>query len=286
MKQILASLSGMPGDHAVLRTAGLVAKAHGAHIDALYVYAGLQSIREMTGLKDFNDPLAAISGEFTREEAGRRHHAHAVFDEMSLRLGLPIANAPRPDLNGPSISRLDVDSFALAETARRARFYDLTVMAREPALLPSRITDVLMQSGRPLLLAAHNPRQELGTNIAIAWKPCAEAARAVSMAAPFLGRASRVTLVVMPEGGASQADTIAAARPLRECLEWHGIQAQILAVDPGPEPGSTLREALYAQECDLLVMGAYGHSRVREAVLGGVTQAVLQGCEIPVLMAH
>ncbi|HVW72219.1 MAG TPA: universal stress protein [Rhizomicrobium sp.] len=286
MKHILASLSGMPGDHAVLRTAALVAKAHDAHIDALFVYAGLQSIREMTGLKAVGDPLAAISGEFSREEAERRHHAHAVFDEMSLRLGLPIADAPRPDLTGPSIARVDVDSLALAEVARRARFYDLTVMAREPTMLPSRVTDVVMASGRPLLLAPQGPRQELGTNIAIAWKPCAESARAVSMAAPFLARTSRVTLIVMPEGGASQSDTIAAARPLRECLEWRGIQAQILAVDPGPEPGLALREAVYAQECDLLVMGAYGHSRMREAVLGGVTQAVLEECEIPVLMAH
>lgn len=286
MKSILASLSGLPGDHAVLRTAGLVAKAHGAHIDALYVYPGRESIKELVGLGDVDDPLSAISEQFAKEEDARRKHAHAAFDEMTLRLGLQVANAPRPGQAGASISRLDVDSIAQAETTQRARFYDLTVIAREPELLPSRITDIIVGSGRPVLLAASTPREEIGRNIAIAWKPCAQAARAVAMATPFLARASRVTILVMPEGSAGESDTVAAARPLRECLEWRGIQAQILAIDPGPEPALTLREAVYAQECDLLVMGAYSHSRLREAALGGVTQALVDACEVPTLLVH
>jgi len=281
-------LTGLPGDHAALKVAALVAKAHAAHVDALHVYMGLKTVEAMAGNYSSmtEDRLTALSSQLMREENDRRAHAHAVFDEVCLRQGLAAATAPLSDAPGASASFLDVDSLVLGETARRARFYDLTVMARERQLLESRIPIVLMESGRPLLLAPPNPRDSLGTNIAIAWKPGAEAARALTAASPFLSKSSKITIFVVPESGAGQASAIASAKPLQETLAWRGVQAHIIATEPAHDAGAALREAVYAQESDLLVMGAYGHSRFREAVLGGVTRSLMQECDIPLLMVH
>jgi nucleotide-binding universal stress UspA family protein len=288
MKTILASLTGLPGDHAALKTAAIVAKDHKAHVDALHVYMGLKAVESvMASYSSSSDQqLSAMSSELAREEGERRVRARAHFDEVCLRQDLPTVAAPKPGLHGPSAAFVDVDSLALAETARRARHYDLIVMAREHQLPPSRIPDVLMQSGRPLLIASANPRDNVGANIAIAWKPCAEAARAMSAAAPFLAKTSRVTLFVVPEAGARQADAIACAKPLQEALAWRGLQAHIVAPEPAHDAAQALREVIYAQEADLLVMGGYGHSRLREFVLGGMTHSLLKECDIPVLMAH
>jgi len=288
MKAILASLTGLPGDHAALKTAALVARAHDAHIDALHVYMGIDAIQALIGVdpSTSRDRMAAISSQLAQEESERRANARVAFDEICLRQDLPTAAAPHPHGSGPTAALVDVDSLALSETARRARYYDLVVMARERALLPSRIPTVLLEAGRPVLVAPPSPRDSVGTNIAIAWKPCAEAARALTAAAPFLARTSKVTLLVTPERGAAQADAIRTAKPLQETLVWRGLQAQIVATEPSDDAGAALREAAYAQEADLLVLGGYGHGRLREWVLGGVTRTLLHDCATPLLMAH
>ena len=287
MKAILASMTGLPGDHAALKLACLAAKSHNAHVDALHVYMGLRTVEAAISAYSSvtEDRLSEMSRALIREEADRRNRAHAVFDEVCLRQSLVTLTAPRPD-GGASAAFVDVDSLAMAETARRARNYDLTVMAREARLLPSRITMVLTESGRPLMLAPPNPRDSVGTNVTIAWKPSPEAARALTAASPFLARASKVTLLVAPEGGDSQADAIASAKPLQQTLAWRGLQVGILAVERSHDVGAALREAAYGLESDLLVMGAYGHSRFRELVLGGATRSLLQDCDIPLLLAH
>jgi len=287
MKAILASLAGLPGDHAVLKVSAQIAKAHGAHVDALHVYMGPRTVQAAIGgySSMTEDKLMEMSSVLVREENGRRNRAHAVFDEVCLRQGLASLAAPRPG-GGASTSFVDVDSLAMAETARRARNYELTVMAREARLLPSRITMVLTESGRPLMLAPPNPRESVGSNIAIAWKPSPEAARALTAASPFLARATKVTLLVVPEGDDMQSDAIASARLLQETLAWRGLQVNVLATNASDDVGPALREAAYGLEADLLVMGAYGHSRFREFVLGGSTRSLLQNCDIPLLLAH
>lgn len=287
MKAILASLAGMPGDHAALKIAALVAKAHDAHVDALHVYMGIKTVEAAIGgyASTTRERLTAMSGRLAREEGERRANAHAVYDQVCLRQGLATATVSQKG-NRPSAAFVDVDSLAIAETARRARYYDLTVMARESQLLPSRITSVLMESGRPLLLAPPNPRDGVGMNIAIAWKPSAEAARAVTAVTPFLAKSARVTIFVVPESGQSQADAAASARPLQATLAWHGAQAHIVTTEAARDAGAALREAVYAREADLLVAGGYGHNRLREMVLGGVTRSLLAECDIPLLLAH
>lgn len=286
MKSILACQTGLPADHAVLRSAGVLAKMFDSHVDALHVFTGPQAIASMigAGTTACAPPVAEMARELEEEAQERRKHARATFEEMVVRVGLPVWPAPRSGHAGPSIARIEIDSAIPVELVNRARTYDISVMAREARLLPDRLFAVIQGSGRPVLLVGSSPRETIGQNIAVLWKPGVEAARALAMAAPFLSPHCKLTLIVGT--GTNDPDAAPSARGLQENLAWRGIQSQILTVEAVDHEGLALRDAVYSQECDLVVMGAYGRSRIRETVFGGVTRTFLESCDIPVLMAH
>jgi nucleotide-binding universal stress UspA family protein len=165
-----------------------------------------------------------------------------------------------------------------------ARHHDLVVMTNYDEISSSLIRQVLMQSGRPLLLAPARPLPAIGRTIAIAWKEGAEAARAVTAASSWLARAERVFVLGVSRNGGDDDRGRSSAERLVRSLAWGGIKAEArMGYATGPE-AQVLQDMAYGCEADLLVMGAYGHSRLREYVLGGVTESVLAGCAIPVLM--
>jgi nucleotide-binding universal stress UspA family protein len=117
--------------------------------------------------------------------------------------------------------------------------------------------------------------------VAIAWKPTREAARATASALPFLARATEVVvLTVEEEAAADEAD-----RLVRN-FAWHGLAARAERLPPGPEGAAATLLAAAQQRADLLVMGGYGHGRLREWVFGGFTEQVLTDAPLPVLIAH
>jgi nucleotide-binding universal stress UspA family protein len=143
-----------------------------------------------------------------------------------------------------------------------------------------------MQSGRPLLLAPPKPEPILGRTIAIAWKPGAEAARAVTAASSWLERADRIFILSVSHRALGDARDRLSAERLAASLRWRGLTAEVHTdYASGPE-ARTLQSMACDKDADLLVMGAYGHSRVREYLLGGVTQSMLAGAVLPVLMVR
>jgi nucleotide-binding universal stress UspA family protein len=143
------------------------------------------------------------------------------------------------------------------------------------------IEAALFDSGRPVLVAPPSPPQSVGGNLVVAWNRTAAAARALNTAMPLFDKADRIRLVYV--------DTGAKAGPSAEeaavYVERHGFSVEIETIksDSKAVGDSLLR---YSQNADLLVMGAYSHSRLREVVLGGVTRHVLANAEVPVLMVH
>ena len=113
----------------------------------------------------------------------------------------------------------------------------------------------------------------------VAWNGSREAARAVKDALPFLVDAEAVTVVAAGE------DAAASLEPITALLKRHGAPVTAKQIEPGSGAGATLLDAAAAERADLLVMGAYGHSRLREIVLGGATREVLRGARIPVLLS-
>jgi nucleotide-binding universal stress UspA family protein len=122
-------------------------------------------------------------------------------------------------------------------------------------------------------------------NVMIAWDGGRESARAATDALPLLRRASFVTVMKVqsqPRYGEPAGIDVAA------WLERHGIETSFTAMPKvsGVDTGATLLNALADRHIDLLVMGAYGHARAQERLLGGVTRTMLEAMTVPVLMSH
>ena len=174
--------------------------------------------------------------------------------------------------------------------ARAARTRDLTLVAIGPAVQADRdlAETVLFGSGRPVLVYAEAqevaPADGFGT-VAIAWDTGARAARAVADALPLLHRAKAVRIFTAL--GEKPQAVKGAADDLVRHLRAHGIVAEVdERVAHGKSIGHRLADYVAEVRPDLLVMGAFGHARLREFVLGGATQAMLEAPPCPVLMSH
>jgi nucleotide-binding universal stress UspA family protein len=149
------------------------------------------------------------------------------------------------------------------------------------------VAQIVLGTGRPaLIVPAGAVPATPGTRIVVAWNGTRESARAVADALPLLVKAKTVTVLFGAEPG-GKAHTFDSAKVLLASLERHRIKAQL--EDLGRHRFDVGEKILgYCAKCDadLLVMGAYGHSRARELALGGVTQTVLDSMTLPVLMSH
>jgi nucleotide-binding universal stress UspA family protein len=168
--------------------------------------------------------------------------------------------------------------------ANAGRLVDLIVIGKPDAEtetpLAATLDAALFDTGRPVLVAP--AAAAVGNRIVIAWNGSAQAARVVAAALPFLRLAEQVTVATVGDIGRS-----ASAADLVAYLGLHGVKAvhEALAADHATA-GATLLSYAGRSQADLLVMGAYGHSRLREMILGGATRDVLAATTVPLLMAH
>lgn len=177
---------------------------------------------------------------------------------------------------------------ALAAVRLSARYADLVVIGQpEPgqALAQALAEDVVLSAGRPVLNVPYAGRfAGTGKRVLVAWNASREAARAVNDALPLLARAESVEVVAFSANG-YHGDIPAADISLY--LARHGVKA-IAARQQAKdvEIGAQILSRAADFGADLIVMGAYGHSRLRELALGGATRSILEAMTVPVLMAH
>jgi nucleotide-binding universal stress UspA family protein len=195
-------------------------------------------------------------------------------------------------LNQPAeLRRFDVFNDIVGEVAaREARSAD-TFVALRPDGMPDEpahvVEGVLFGSGRHLLLVPDDPSHKaLFDNIIVAWKGSRESARALAEALPYLQRAREVTVVVIIEEKDVEYEAVLGADAVRH-LKHHGIDAALRHI-PVQEEGVAETLLAEAKRCqaDLLVLGGYGHSRLREWLLGGVTYKLMHQTVVPILIAH
>jgi len=181
-----------------------------------------------------------------------------------------------------------------ADPVLHARYADLAILGQldpdrvETESIQPRPEQVALASGRPVLIVPYAGRfDNVGRRIVIAWSSTREAARAVSDAMPFLESADLVNvLTIDPREGPDGHGELPGA-DIAVHLARHGVKAQIeRTVSAGLPVGEVLLSRIADLGADLLVMGAYGHSRVRELLLGGATRSVLRSMTLPVLMSH
>lgn len=174
--------------------------------------------------------------------------------------------------------------------ARQARYHDVLLMGQFSAptdsRLPIRAEDLVMRTGRPLLIVPHSyevrPFQEYAV---VGWDGSRPAARALSDAMQILETKKRLDVVTV-RGSREPAGTARSAAVVRH-LQRHGIDARHINLTASREGvGATLLEYCRENGPDIMVMGAYGHTKLREDLFGGVTRDVLEKMTVPVMMSH
>jgi len=209
-----------------------------------------------------------------------QHAAEKAFHEATASCGLEAVDWRAPA--GPAIDA------AIAH----ARCCDLFVLGQHNAsgagFGAALVTNVLLSSGRPTLVVPRiGAPATLGENVLVAWDGGREAARAIGDAIPLLARATRVDVVSVDDDAERDVDDRLADARLRGWLGRHGVAVDIArqeAQDVGIGDWLLSRAADFGS--DLIVMGGYGHARMRELVLGGATRSMLRSLTVPVFMAH
>jgi nucleotide-binding universal stress UspA family protein len=285
IKTVLVPATGTDADDAAFAAALDVARRFTAHLDVLHVRidpaeAAGALIADVSGAMVSANLIDRLEEECAQIE----EKARKSFEAFCQREGLVIDAAPStPPVVGIAWHReIGRESYWLAEYGRTS---DLLVVGRpvvNRGVMPETLEAALFDSGRPLFIPAAVP--VAAETIAIAWKSTREAARAVGAAMPFLTQAKRVAILTAAED--DHTDNSDAAR-LLATLRRHDIAAEAHQLRPGSRSAAeTLLAAASEIGAGLLVMGGYGHSRLRELVFGGVTERVIRDAALPVLIAH
>jgi nucleotide-binding universal stress UspA family protein len=292
IKTILVPVTGSAADSAVFASALAIARPFAAHLDFLHVRVDPAAMA--VGMAADGGGAAMVGGLVERlDEDADRHEARARqrFDEFCAGERLTIAEAP-PGAAGRSapgptaqwVRQIGVEPYWVTEHGRAV---DLIVIGR-PAdgegVVPETIEAAVLDSGRPVLIPAATALTAPPETIVIAWKATREAAHAVSAALPFVALAKQILILTVAEDENLSSEE---GNQLMQSLRWRGIEVEAHRLHPdGRSPAETLIDAAAGRRA-LLVMGGYGHSRLREWVFGGFTRHVLEtAAPVPVLIAH
>ncbi len=275
IKDLVVSLSVGASRDAAGPYAISVAEAFGAHV------AGVAFSYEPVIPPTIMGTIPASFVESQRDENDRAaNDARAKFDEAARRAGVS--------------SESRTLSASLAGSADRfatiARRFDLAVVGQaEPERAAPEeliVENALFSSGRPVLIVPYIQKAELTLDrVMVCWDASRNAARAIADAMPFLKRA-RVIDVVIVASERIKSDEIPGA-DIGQHLARHDLKVEVRRiVSPDTDVASTILSHAADTAADFIVMGGYGHSRLREFILGGATRGMLQAMTLPTLMSH
>ncbi len=280
LKSIFVPMNGGPKDELSLETALAMARLFESHLECARVRMTPDYLVWEGGLIDvvggvIEGDLVAHLDKQDRERTTKALHSFKNFCE---REKIPVADAPTGKV-GVTARWQELRGHQVAEFVTEARFHDLVVvprdLLRETDPAADFVGNLLLGCGRPILLAPEQAPETLGKSVVVAWKNTPEAARAVSAAMPVLTQAESVVVLSALEEEAPEEKGVTAHK-LAETLQWNGCNASSQPVDPQGHAAAAILDRADALGADLMVMGGYGHSRLRETVLGGFTSEILE----------
>ncbi len=213
-------------------------------------------------------------------EATSRKRGKALLDAISQEAARAGVTLTTQELTAPPALMGDV-------AAKHSRYFDVCLVGWAPDNLAARMLAeaILFGSGRPTLLLPDSTDDGVLGHVVIAWDGSRVAARAVADARAFLERASMITVVTVTDEKPLPGQGIGERLALG--LRTRGLAAEAVSVQAGDRSiGTALQEHALKIGGNLLVMGGYGHSRVRDFVLGGATEGILADLRLPVLLSH
>lgn len=287
IRRMLVPVVGRDCDQSTLKTAIQVAQKVGAHIDALFVRADAADFLPVMGegysgivAQDILDAVDTAGDELAKQ-------AMENVTKLAEASNLPIVKHGQSSPQ-PSISFHQAKGPLFAVLQQESQLTDLVVYTHPAQGLTSELAnvlpDLLLGCRRPFLIAPDTPAQSIGSHIVVAWNSGHEAASALRQSRGFLPFADKVEVAMIAEDEASGNAEIALPVAYLAC---HGIKAETrVIVDKSRNAGDLILNEFENSGADLLVMGAYGHSRFREFIFGGATRQVLHQANFPVFMAH
>lgn len=279
LKDILVHLDGTPRATTRLAVAAGLARRHQAHLTALFV---VDVSPPLMGAADAGSGavLAGLIESMRAEVLGTAATVEAAFNETLRREG--IAGEWRL-----------VEGLTAEHVSLHARYADLAVLGQSDGTegAPSSaavLAATIFESGRPVLVVPYaGSFATVGDRVLVGWNAGREATRAVHDALPLLAKAKSVTVTaVNPRVGLGAHGEEPGADIARH-LARHGVKVEVEhSVAPEIGAADILLNRASELSADLLVVGAYGHSRLREFLLGGVTRSLLREMTVPVLLSH
>ncbi len=288
IRSILVPLDGASDNQVILENALELARTFDAHVDVLHVRADPRDAVPMLGEGLSGDMVEELVESADRETATRAQELRALFNDICERRGVPLVTEPGGGEDAVTATWREQIGREDDVVSWRGRLADLVISAR-PSEEASPMRSLTMHAtlfdcGRPVLALPADPEaSELGRVVAIAWNGTAQAARAVHAAMPLITRAYEVNILTCE---AERTDPTAADE-LAEYLGWWGVTPKVVCFPPGSGgAGQAILDHAIEAKADLLVCGAYSHSRLMQTVMGGVTSALMNGSPLPVLFSH
>lgn len=288
VKKIFAPLQNADTAETALKAAVAIARRHKAHIDALHIRqrpnipaGGYYPV----GVIFVDEHLAELKEALEAEAAKLKE----IFDRVMKAEGVSIiASATHRDDAGATASFRDQQGILPFDLSAAARVSDVIVFGRGAGDLgypdANLIEEAIFQSGRPVIITPGGKFERTPRRILVAWNGGREAARALSSAMPLFEETDAALVLSI---GTIPSD-LEGPEKAAELLRLHGVKAEAKRRTPGADDTNEedLLEAAREWKADLIVMGAYSHSRWRELVLGGFTRKLLKQSEFPLFLAH
>lgn len=278
-RDILVHIDNSPACIERLAVALKVAKAQKAHLTGLF----LLPVTDIPRFMEVQIPQEIIAQQ-RQAMADQGKVAQGVFETACTDAGIEF-----------SWQQTTCVATELADTAAMyARHHDLTILGQhdpesgDPCSVSEMPDKVVLTSGTPVLIVPYVGKfATVGERVLIAWKPYREAVRAVNDSMPFLEAAKKaVVLCADPNKGARDTLPVPGI-DIADRLKRHGISATKESMNAsGISVGDLLLSRAADESSDLIVCGAYGRPRLRELMMGGVTQHLLRHMTVPVLMSH
>jgi nucleotide-binding universal stress UspA family protein len=284
IRKLLLPLTGTAAGEAALATALTIARIWKAHVTALHVRVDSRDVAPLAGEGLSGAMIEEMMTATEKESSDRAHAVRHMFERFVAEQNVTVVDA-RPGADMATASFAAVTGREEDLVAQLARLADLTIVphpeAGEDVSSSDALHAVLFDSGRPVLIAPQIAPKTIGTRVCLGWNGTAESASAVLAAIPWMQRAEAVRILSADEYQRRGPG----AQDLAAYLALHGVRAELATFRPlDKDVGAGLLAAAREFGADLLAMGAYSHSRLRQLILGGVTRHVLEKSDLPLLM--
>ncbi|OYV50336.1 MAG: universal stress protein UspA [Acidocella sp. 35-58-6] len=284
VRKFLVPLSSSGSGEVALHTGLMLAKMWNAHLQVLHIKVDSRDVAPLAGEGLSGAMIEEMMSATERESGSRAMGLHDLFmaatEEHQVMVGDAVMGRNEPSASFASVTGREDEIISF-----QARLSDLTIVPHpqhgEDVASADALHAVLFESGRPVMMAPFAKPATLGKRIAIAWNGTHESASALASIMPFVRQAEAVRVLVCDEyqrRGPVGAQVV-------EYIAHHGVTADMVSFRPIDKVvAAGLLAAAADFGADLMSMGAYSTSRLRQLILGGNTTHVLENATLPVLM--